>query len=143
VAAAAGALAAALTWVAAGAASPQQSQGPSSQTRPAPPKTTLQSIYTAAQAKNGETTYNTLCVSCHPRGTYSGVSFRQHWQGKPLLELYEWVLYEMPKSDPGSLTPAQSIQVVAFILQENKMPVGKTPLTTDVNALGAIRIQLK
>lgn len=107
------------------------------------PTTTLSGIYTTAQAAKGEETYYTLCISCHPKGTYAGAGFKANWGGKPLSDLYDWVLNKMPKNDPGSLTPAESVEVIAYILQQNKMPAGKTPLAPNPNALFRIQIQLK
>ena len=105
--------------------------------------TTLAGVYTAAQAAKGEQTYYNLCISCHPRGAYAGPSFKSNWSGRPLSDLYDWVLNKMPKNDPGSLTPAEAVEVIGYILQENKLPAGKTPLPTGMKPLLAIRIELK
>lgn len=115
---------------------------PATQTKAAP-VTTMSGIYTTAQAAKGEETYYTLCISCHPKGTYAGAGFKTNWGGKPLSDLYDWVLNKMPKNDPGSLTPAESVEVIAYILQQNKMPAGKTALAPNPNALFRILIQLK
>jgi len=106
-------------------------------------RTTLSGVYTLAQAEKGEDVYYGSCVNCHPKGTYAGASFKTNWGGRPLSDLYDWVKTKMPKSDPGSLTPNQSVQVMAYILQQNKMPAGPTPLPTDRAVLGTIKIQLK
>jgi mono/diheme cytochrome c family protein len=106
-------------------------------------RTTLSGVYTLAQAEKGEDVYYGSCVTCHPKGTYAGASFKANWGGRPLSDLYDWVKTKMPKSDPGSLTPNQSVQVMAYILQQNKMPPGQTPMPTDRAVLGAIKIQLK
>jgi len=115
------------------------------QTKTAPPKapTTLDGIYTAPQAAQGEDLYYSTCVNCHPRGTYAGDSFKSNWNGKPLSDLFDWVRYKMPKNDPGALTPAQSVQVVAYILQQNKMPAGQTALPANPTALKPIRIAIR
>lgn len=106
-------------------------------------RTTLNGVYTLAQAEKGEDVYYGTCVTCHPKGTYAGASFKTNWSGRPLSDLYDWVKTKMPKSDPGSLTPNQSVQVMAYILQQNKMPAGPTPMPTDRTVLGTIKIQLK
>jgi hypothetical protein len=64
------------------------------------PKTTLSGIYTAAQAAKGEDLYYTLCVSCHPKGTYAGPSFKTNWNNRPLWDLWDWISNKMPKNDP-------------------------------------------
>jgi cytochrome c5 len=106
-------------------------------------RTTLAGVYTASQAAKGEETYYNLCISCHPKGAYAGPSFKSNWSGRPLSDLYDWVLNKMPKNDPGSLTPAEAVEVIGYILQENKLPAGKTPLPAGMKALFGIRIELK
>jgi mono/diheme cytochrome c family protein len=106
------------------------------------PKTTLGGVYSQAQADKGEEMYYGVCIACHPKGYYTGENFKKNWNGRPLSDLYDWVKTKMPKSEPGSLTPAQSVQVMAYILQENKMPAGATPMPTDRTILRTIKIQL-
>jgi len=106
------------------------------------PKTTLGGVYTQAQADKGEELYYGVCVACHPKGYYTGDNFKKNWSGRPLSDLYDWVKTKMPKNEPGSLTPTQSVQVMAYILQENKMPVGKTAMPMDRAVLRGIKIQL-
>ena len=107
------------------------------------PRTTLNGVYTLAQADKGEEIYFGACVNCHPKGTYAGESFKANWAGRPLSDLYDWVKTKMPNSDPGTLTANQSVQVVAYILQQNSLPAGKTPMPADRTVLSTIKIQLK
>lgn len=111
--------------------------------RPGGIRSTLSGVYTVAQAARGENTYANICVSCHPFITYTGATFRQHWLGKTVFDLYDQVSQLMPKNEPGSLTPKEYADVIAFILQLNKMPPGKTDLPTDPAALRRIKIELK
>ena len=97
----------------------------------------------AEEVERGKLLYETFCVSCHPTVTYTGPAFKVHWQGKPLSDLYDWVSEKMPKNEPGSLTPKQSVEAIAYILRLNKLPAGQAPLTTDWNALNKIKIELK
>ena len=110
---------------------------------PAGQKTTMSGIYTLAQVDRGEQLYTTSCISCHPQGTYAGPGFKANWGGKPLWDLYDWVFNKMPKNDPGTLTPGQSVDVIAYILKQNGMPAGKTTIPTDMRTLRSIKIQLK
>ena len=111
-------------------------------TAKAAPKTTLSGVYTAAQAAKGEEMYYSLCIACHPKGTYAGPSFKTNWNGRPLSDLWDWISNKMPKNDPGTLTPAEVAQVMSYILQQNKMPVG-TALPASEKALFSIKIQIK
>lgn len=104
--------------------------------------TTKNGVFNAAQAGRGEDTYMSICVSCHPRGTYATPAFRTQWTGRPLSELFEFVREKMPKNDPGSLTPDEYAQVVAYILKINDLPAGEHELPPDSEALKKIRIEL-
>jgi mono/diheme cytochrome c family protein len=106
-------------------------------------KTTLSGIYTAAQAAKGEDVYLSLCVSCHPKGTYAGPGFKTNWNNRPLWDLWDWISNKMPKNDPGTLEPGEVVQVMAYILQQNKMPAGSVPLSPNEKALYTIKIQIK
>jgi mono/diheme cytochrome c family protein len=107
------------------------------------PKTTLAGIYTTAQAKQGEEIYYGMCISCHPKGTYAGAGFKTNWNNRPLWDLWDWISNKMPKNDPGSLEPGQVVQVMAYILQQNKMPAGTAPLPPNEKTLYGIKIQIK
>jgi mono/diheme cytochrome c family protein len=126
-----------------GAAVTAQTAAAQAKTEPDAAQTTLSGIYTEAQVTRGEETYYASCVSCHPKGTYAGPSFKTTWGDRPLSDLYDWILNKMPKNDPGTLTPEQSVEVIAYILKENGMPAGKTKMPADEAALKAIRIQLR
>ena len=106
-------------------------------------KTTLSGIYTKDQASKGEDIYYTLCVTCHPKGTYAGPQFKTNWNNRPLWDLWDWISNKMPKNDPGSLQPAEVVQVMSYILQQNKMPAGTTPLPPNEKTLYGIKIQIK
>ena len=85
--------------------------------------------------------YAGMCISCHQgMGNHTGPIFRARWGGHDLQELYGYITENMPKNDPGSLSPQEYISVVADLLQQfHGMPPGNAPLTTDTMALKAIR----
>lgn len=111
------------------------------QAAPAAAKTTKGRVYSAAQATRGEQTYMSTCVSCHPPSTYKGAVFL-NWQGRTLAELLEFLTDKMPKNEPGSLTPKEYTQVVAYLLKLNGMPAGRVDLPADPAALRGITINL-
>jgi hypothetical protein len=47
----------------------------------------------------------------------------------------------MPKNDPGSLSPPESAQVMAYLLKMNDIPAGKSELQPDPAMLRRIRIE--
>ena len=83
-----------------------------------------------------------ICVSCHPRGTYSTPAFKAAWTGRPLSDLFDLVRERMPKNDPASLTPGEYAQVVAYLLKINDAPAGEDELPADSEALKRIRIEM-
>ncbi len=104
-------------------------------------KTTKGRVYSATQATRGEQTYMSTCVSCHPPSTYKGAVFL-NWQGRTLGELLEFLTEKMPKNEPGSLSPKEYTQVVAYLLKLNGMPAGRVDLPADPAALRSIIINL-
>jgi len=124
----------------------QTSKTPSSntastpQTSGAPPKSTLSGVYTREEAAAGKDLYLGLCASCHQAVTHTGPAFRRKWTGKPLSELYLYMRTLMPKNDPGSLADEDYGVLLAYMLQMNQMPAGKTYLSTDTLELRKIRI---
>jgi len=83
-----------------------------------------------------------ICVSCHPPGTYTAAAFRAKWNGQLLSDLYGFMSNMMPKEQPGSLEPEEYVQVLAYLLKINGAPAGKTPLAADVKPMKKIRIEM-
>jgi len=110
-------------------------------------KTTQDSVYTAAQAKRGETVYNASCTSCHAADlsgsgqapSLAGKEFNDGWNGQTLADLLDRIQTTMPADAPGSLKPADTADVVAFILSKAMFPAGDVELPTDVAALKEIK----
>ena len=105
-------------------------------------KTTLQGVYSAAQAGRGQKTYASICLSCHPLPTQTGELFAKRWRGQTVADLYGFVAESMPKNDPGSLAPREIAQVVAYLLKINGMPAGTAELPANEGTLGTIRIEM-
>ncbi|MGD1067637.1 MAG: c-type cytochrome [Vulcanimicrobiaceae bacterium] len=95
--------------------------------------------FTAAQAHLGAAVYRQSCIQCHGadlQGTagpsVAGKDFLQtavtnHWT---IDDLRTIVVENMPFSNPGSLTPQQYANVLAFLLASNCYPAGTTPFPT-------------
>jgi cytochrome c len=103
----------------------------------APGATTLDGVFSKAQADSGKKTYDEKCSSCHLESLEGGVNespalkgdeFISHWDGKPLRALYSRILSTMPVNDPGSLDEKETLDLVAYILERNGFPAGKTGL---------------
>ena len=123
---------AALLWVVAFAALAAQSS-----------KSVNEGIYTAAQAERGAATFKTSCTACHEPSRFTGDEFLAGWTGKPLHELFQHMSTTMPEDNPGSLKPQQYVDVVAYFLQLNGYPAGKTELQSAAEGLKTIAFDKK
>jgi len=111
-------------------------------------KTTNDGVFTDAQVKRGGDVYQQQCAACHDAqltgsGTapaLAGTDFSANWKDETVGALFERIRATMPADNPGSLTRPQVSELVAFILNFNKYPVGETDLGTDFEALKAIKI---
>ena len=108
--------------------------------RPVPARSTLAGVYSAEQATRGRDVYAGMCQSCHTTASHTGVAFKNTWSGRPLSELFGYVRERMPKNDPGSLSPEEYADVIAYLLRLNQMPAGQAELLPDSLALKTIRI---
>lgn len=104
-------------------------------------------VYTAAQADRGAALYDEQCAVCH--GAIRAIipemaallgdhTFRNTWRGRSLGELFGYIRETMPQDAPGTLTAAQTAEIVAHILRGNRLPAGETPLPEDEAALDAV-----
>jgi mono/diheme cytochrome c family protein len=103
-------------------------------------RSTMTGVYSAEQATRGVDTYSSVCASCHTIEEQTGLNFSKKWVGFPLFDLYSYLLDTMPQDDPGSLTPQEYAQVVAYILKLNGMPEGKEELPPDTLTLRRIKV---
>ena len=103
--------------------------------------TILDGVYSKAQAQRGKNVYTRHCQGCHSSNLQGeGIEpplidtlFIDAWREDKLFSLYDFIAVRMPKegrkSQPGSLTPEQYLDVVAFILERNGYPAGAAELT--------------
>lgn len=106
-------------------------------------RSTRSGVYTLSQSAKGAEIYALSCASCHPAVTHSGPAFANKWQGHALSELFLFMTQEMPKQDPGILSPQEYTLVLAYMLKMNGMPAGGIELPNDPAALARIRIDFK
>ena len=105
-------------------------------------------VYSAAQAKRGQAVYTDSCAKCHLDDLSGGATspplqgneFIGNWKGKTLGALFDEVRMTMPFDSPGSLTPAQYADIVAYVLSANKYPAGEKELDKDPAPLQLIKI---
>jgi mono/diheme cytochrome c family protein len=96
-------------------------------------------VYTDQQAAEGQTIYQG-CVECHQRQlegdpsegvpALAAPSFMVEWDGQTVADLVRHI-HTAPNDNPGDIDPATATSLTAFILNQNGVPPGKTPLSTD------------
>src|ERR1700679_3576142 len=87
--------------------------------------------FTAAQATEGQSAYAQNCAGCHGAnlddGEFAppvkGTAFTAQWGGKAVRELFTYVNTKMPPSNAGSLGENTYLQITAFILESNGIPL--------------------
>ena len=110
--------------------------------------TTNDGVGTDAQVKRGNEVYQAQCAACHDAqlagsGTapaLAGTDFAANWKDESVGSLFERIRATMPADNPGSLKREQVADLIAFILNFNKYPLGTADLPTDSDALKAIKI---
>jgi mono/diheme cytochrome c family protein len=103
-------------------------------------------VYTGAQAARGQALYKEKCLLCHDETLQGGLgpplagdAFNALWGNQPLSDLVTKIQKTMPQNEPGQLTRAQSVDLVAHMLQVGKFPAGSTELGQDDAVLAQIR----
>jgi mono/diheme cytochrome c family protein len=95
----------------------------------------LAPFFTSPQAARGQEVFTTVCSTCHGRNEFTGPIFAITWRAEPVLSLFEHISTNMPQDRPGSLTPEQYIDVLAYILQLNGIQPGARELVPDAALL--------
>src|SRR5262245_12073822 len=101
--------------------------------------------FTLAQAAEGKATYDQRCADCHLRDlsgsigpALAGPSFTNAWSSRTVRDLFELIRTTMPQGAEGSLSEAQYVGLVAYILQTNGHAAGAQTLSaTSTLGIGA------
>jgi mono/diheme cytochrome c family protein len=102
-------------------------------------------VYADAQAARGQAIYAKQCASCHGdamKGAQGpplvGDGSLSTWRTQPLAALASKVRNTMPLDAPGTLTAAQTADVLAHMLKTGGFPAGRTELASTEDALKQI-----
>ena len=128
------------------AARPQEGPPPSSD---GASRSVWDGVYTERQADRGHSVYHSQCETCHGETLtgadevppLAGGQFLANWNGLTMGDLFERVRKTMPLNDPGKLTAQQNADVLAYLLDFNTFPAGKTELPHEGEVLKQIRIE--
>ena len=102
------------------------------------------------QWERGRTDFQTHCTNgCHlpdlragaVAPALSGKTFLQHWQGLGANELFDRIRTTMPQQKPRSLSDQTYVDILAFMLHENGVSVGDTPLQSDADSLSGVIVK--
>ena len=97
-------------------------------------------LYTEQQAKDGKQVFDTSCASCHGTNLLggsappvSGPAFLKKAKilGWSVADMRNLVVSAMPASNPGSLSPQQYADVLAYLLAVDCYPPGDKSFPTD------------
>jgi mono/diheme cytochrome c family protein len=105
-------------------------------------------VYSDAQSTRGQSVSEKSCESCHGAKlsgsdigpTLVGDYFTSNWVDRSVGDLYEKIHGTMPADAPGTLSPAQAADVIAYIFKLNKFPAGSNDLAGETSALNGIKI---
>ncbi|MBF8269989.1 MAG: hypothetical protein HW386_1698 [Gammaproteobacteria bacterium] len=102
--------------------------------------------FTDVQAREGETIYNRMCVTCHgpslTDGTFgpplTGIGFEQRWAGRTLEEFFNYLRATMPPGLTGQINPGGYTALIAFLLEKNGLPATAQPLVAQSDILSSV-----
>ena len=97
--------------------------------------TTRDGVYSTAQAERGQMVFDEKCRDCHTAAMWGS-----DWDGKSVGDVFEYISQYMPEPAPGTLSPRQTRDVVAFLLKSNALPAGSTELPDTLEAMKTIRM---
>ena len=111
-------------------------------------RTVWEGIYNEAQATRGKQLYAGNCSACHQEGlqgadlapALKGDGFVQRWTDSSVDDMVTAISASMPFDAPGSLAAQQYVDIVMYLLSENKFPAGKEEIKADPAVLKAITI---
>jgi mono/diheme cytochrome c family protein len=103
--------------------------------------------FSEEQTRHGLALVHEKCGVCHgddlEGGTESpalkGDAFWSEWDQKPARALYSRIISTMPPDSPGSLAEKEVIDIVAYIVHSNGMPLGSAPIQ-NANELNSIKL---
>jgi mono/diheme cytochrome c family protein len=106
-------------------------------------------VYTEEQAKRGEVVYAETCANCHGERmegidmspALTGSTFSSNWNTLTVGDLFDRIRTTMPMDRPGTITPQENADVIAYMLKANQYPAGSTELPNTVLPLKVIKIE--
>jgi len=102
-------------------------------------RSTMDGVYTEAQADRGEKLMWDVCGECHYDEDYTGAFF-EDWVGASVWDLFDSIWNTMPDDSPGSLLSTDYVDAIAYMFKLNGLPTGDEELGTEKGVLDLIKI---
>lgn len=96
--------------------------------------------FTDGQADRGREVFRGQCTECHASSEFSDSQFKFKWSRRHAGSLYQLIQTQMPETAPGSLTDAETVDLVAYILRMNGFTPGAAELAADSDVLSGISL---
>jgi mono/diheme cytochrome c family protein len=96
---------------------------------------TLDGVYTVAQAERGHKLFQAVCSECHDAADWTDSGFLARWADQSTYQLWYYINDRMPYDDPFSLTRQQVTDVMTYIFQLNGLPAGDSEMGTDDDSI--------
>lgn len=111
-------------------------------------RTVWDGVFTTEQAARGRQSYRQECEVCHLerlRGdgyapALAGPDFWIRWTTLTVGDVFNAMTMTMPPDAPGSLSGQVYVDIVAYVLERNRTPVGDVELQPDAAALQGVVI---
>jgi mono/diheme cytochrome c family protein len=108
----------------------------------------LAGAFSEEQAIRGQALYYEHCLECHGEmlngldqaPPLAGPQFTDVWDGEPLAALVARI-DTMPPIDPGSLARSDNVDILAYMLWYNGLPIGDLPLSAEQSVLTQMLFQ--
>ena len=112
-------------------------------------------VFTVEQVRRGQIAYTGPCDRCHgykldgasddpdmlPAPPVAGPKFLRKWNGRSLAALFDYLGATMPANNPGYLSDAEVVDIVAYMLAVSGMPAGEAELQPELDALASVVIE--
>jgi hypothetical protein len=106
-----------------------------------------QGVFSEAQKNHGKEVYNTRCAGCHTEDLTGGEgpaliggAFARNWSGHHVDRLFRKIQSNMPAEEPHSVSDADKLATMTYILWMNGFPTGPKALEPDMEAMSRMMI---
>jgi len=97
---------------------------------------TLDGVYTEAQAQRGRKVFDDTCSACHQVEDWQDDLFLSRWEGESVYRFWYYIYETMPDDLPPYALPREQVtDVMTYILQLNGLPSGTMEMGSDDDSI--------